>query len=246
MEKIVSVITVCYNEKEKITETLQSVRRQMTQEVEYIIVDGASKDGTVDIVRAFCEEPGQNNLDVRYISESDNGIYDAMNKGIGIAKGKYIVFINAGDILIKLPIDQLKIADTQTCSAVAFPVAMDVENNLFIPVYDGSIRTHNTLHHQGLFYRRSEMQEYDVKYRVFADFDYNQKLFRNGKKVLVYKDAQPVALHDTEGVSHAPRYVLELLTVIKNNFGIWYCVLGFLYGGMNMVRNRIRKWANQR
>lgn len=246
MEKIVSVITVCYNEKDKIAETLQSVRGQMTQEVEYIIVDGASRDGTVDVIRAFCEDAGQNNLDACYISESDNGIYDAMNKGIGIAKGRYIVFINAGDILIRLPIEDLKMIDAQTCSAVAFPVSMDIEDNLFIPRYDGNIRTHNTLHHQGLFYRRSEMREYDVQYRVFADFDYNQKLFRDGKKVLVYKDVQPVALHDTDGVSHAPKYVWELLTVIKNNFGIWYCVLGFLYGGMNMVRNNIRTFMIKR
>lgn len=244
MKKLVSVITVCYNEKGKIAETLQSVRMQMTDEVEYVIIDGASVDGTVEIINAFSEETKKLGLDVICISEPDNGIYDAMNKGIQIAQGRFIVFINAGDVLVWLPFEALRLNVTKGYSAVAFPVSMDVENNLFIPRFDESIRTHNTLHHQGLFYRRDEMHKYDIRYRVFADFDYNQRLFRDGKKVRVYKDTEPVALHNTEGVSHAPKYVLELLTVIKNNFGLWYCVLGFLYGGMNMVRNRVRKWLN--
>lgn len=87
----ISVVTVCYNAIDTIEETMLSVLNQTYDNVEYIIVDGGSTDGTVDIIKKYADRLAY------WVSESDKGIYDAMNKGIAIATGDYINFMNAGD-----------------------------------------------------------------------------------------------------------------------------------------------------
>jgi len=88
----VSVITVCYNALQGIENTILSVKSQAYEDVEYIIIDGGSTDGTVDIIREY-----SNCIDF-FVSEPDGGIYDAMNKGIRVATGEWIIFLNAGDV----------------------------------------------------------------------------------------------------------------------------------------------------
>ncbi|HEY9770035.1 MAG TPA: glycosyltransferase family 2 protein [Coleofasciculaceae cyanobacterium] len=89
---LISVITVVFNAKESLEPTIQSVINQSYENTEYIIIDGGSTDGTLEIIKQY--EP-----DLKYwISESDRGIYDAMNKGIKLAKGKIIGILNSGDL----------------------------------------------------------------------------------------------------------------------------------------------------
>jgi glycosyltransferase involved in cell wall biosynthesis len=88
---LISIITVVRNNKYGILRTLKSIELQSFKDFEHIIIDGASDDGTLDVVKNF------SNLNQILISENDNGIYDAMNKGIKIAKGDYIAFLNSGD-----------------------------------------------------------------------------------------------------------------------------------------------------
>ena len=91
MNPLFSIITVSYNAEKTIPATLKSVSEQTCRLFEYIVIDGASGDNTVGIVN----KSGIDNLIL--ISEPDRGIYDAMNKGLGIAKGDYVIFLNAGD-----------------------------------------------------------------------------------------------------------------------------------------------------
>jgi glycosyltransferase involved in cell wall biosynthesis len=92
---MISVITICYNAEKEIERTMRSVLRQTYKNLEYIIVDGASKDGTVALVKKIISEYPQRKI--RLISEQDRGIYDAMNKGIKMANGEWVNIMNAGD-----------------------------------------------------------------------------------------------------------------------------------------------------
>lgn len=92
-----TVITVCYNSKDIIRKTIESVLRQTYSRIEYIIVDGGSKDGTVETAQSYRKQFQKKGYAYRIISEPDRGIYDAMNKGIREASGELIGFINAGD-----------------------------------------------------------------------------------------------------------------------------------------------------
>lgn len=91
MTPLFSIITVTYNAAETIVPTLRSVKEQTCRLLEHIVVDGASTDGTADIARDSGIEG------IRVYSSPDNGIYDAMNRGLGYARGEYVIFLNAGD-----------------------------------------------------------------------------------------------------------------------------------------------------
>lgn len=89
---LISIVTVCFNAVQTIEKTILSVLNQKYSEIEYIVVDGLSTDGTYEIVQEFADK-------IHIIHEKDNGIYDAMNKGILAARGEYVYFLNSGDIL---------------------------------------------------------------------------------------------------------------------------------------------------
>ncbi len=88
---LMSIITVVFNGEKFLEQTIQSVINQTYKNIEYIIIDGGSTDGTLDIIKKYKDK-----IDY-WASEKDEGIYDAMNKGIKVAKGKYLAFINADD-----------------------------------------------------------------------------------------------------------------------------------------------------
>lgn len=94
---LVSIITVCRNSESTIKDTIESVLNQTYSNLEYIIVDGKSTDKTLDIVKEYEEIFQEKGIVYRYISEKDAGIYDAMNKGIAMAKGELIGIINSDD-----------------------------------------------------------------------------------------------------------------------------------------------------
>lgn len=88
----ISVITVCLNAEHLLKQTIDSVLGQTFDDYEYIIIDGGSEDHTIDVIKQYQDHPH-----VRWISEPDKGIYDAMNKGVSMAKGEWLNFMNAGD-----------------------------------------------------------------------------------------------------------------------------------------------------
>ena len=91
MKPKISIITVCYNAVELIEKTIQSVLSQSYDNIEYIIIDGKSTDGTVEVIQRYAGRLAH------WSSEPDGGIFDAMNKGLGLATGEWVNFMNAGD-----------------------------------------------------------------------------------------------------------------------------------------------------
>ncbi|MBL7781137.1 MAG: glycosyltransferase [Saprospiraceae bacterium] len=95
MKPVFSIITVVYNGGSLLAGTIESVLQQTFSSIEYILVDGASKDNSLEIIRAAA----MRSTNVRWISEPDKGLYDAMNKGLALATGDFVWFLNAGDHL---------------------------------------------------------------------------------------------------------------------------------------------------
>lgn len=228
---LISIITVTYNVENSIEETLLSVINQNFNNFEYIIIDGGSRDGTIDVIKRYQDK-------IHYwISEPDSGIYDAMNKGIKLAKGEFICFINAGDILIELPTDVLL---NSSSSLIAFPVKLSV-GDVCKPKVDYTLKIRNTLPHQGCFYKNSVEFCFDTNFKVFSDFCLNQRMYRQGKKIEVF-DKPIVAFHDMGGISHDRKYSNEIFKVVKANFGLHYQILSWLYfkkqGLVKRLKNR--------
>lgn len=94
---LVSIITPCFNSEGTIRDTIESIKNQTYTKIEYIIIDGASNDHTVDIAESYREELNKKGIMLKIVSESDKGIYDAMNKGIRLAQGEIVGIINSDD-----------------------------------------------------------------------------------------------------------------------------------------------------
>ena len=182
-----SVITVCYNAEATIEDTIQSVISQTYHHVEYIIVDGASKDRTMDIVNRYREHIAI------IVSERDKGLYDAMNKGIGLATGDYLCFLNAGDSFHED--DTLQ----QMVHSIHTPQLPDVlYGETELVDHEGhflrmrrlsapevltwkSFRQGMLVCHQAFFPRRDLVMPYDLRYRFSADFDWCIKIMKKSK-----------------------------------------------------------------
>ena len=126
----VSMITICYNAEKTIAKTIESVLSQDYENLEYIIVDGGSKDHTVDIIKSY------ENKKIHWISEKDNGISDAFNKGIKMATGDLIGLINADDYLFPHALANLTLA-CHECTDVLYgnTIVDDQENELKLIKY---------------------------------------------------------------------------------------------------------------
>jgi glycosyltransferase involved in cell wall biosynthesis len=218
---LVSIITVVFRARNELLYLIDSVLRLKNENTEFIVIDGGSEDGTRELLHKYDSE-----IDY-WVSESDRGIYDAMNKGIAAARGKFIFHLNAGDRLLYIPIPELKAASDHSADAAAFRVLITGRGE-FLPSYTFSLRFNNTLHHQGTFFRRQSLPVYDTKYKVFADFDVNQKLALRGARVDIFDSV--VASHATNGVSDIPSKATnaEFFRIIANNYGITHVPIAWV------------------
>ena len=222
---LVSVIVVVYQAMSGLPDVVDSILRHKDEDVELVIIDGGSKDGTVEYLQAH-----EGDIDY-WISEPDRGIYDAMNKAIAKAKGTYLLHLNAGDRLLRIPKQELLQAKKEGIEVAAFRVSIDGRKE-FRPSSGLSLRFTNTLHHQGTFFRRDTFPLYDLRYRIFADFDVNQKLALRGARIKLYRTV--VAYHANDGISNgASRAVdAEFFGVIRENYGLWPLTFAWI----------VRKW----
>ena len=173
-----SIITVTYNAGAVLEDTIQSVITQTYRNVEYIIVDGGSKDHTLDIINRYREHIHT------LVSEPDKGLYDAMNKGIRLATGDYLCFLNAGDELHEDDTLQLmvhSITGTELPDVLYGETAIVDEEGHFLRMRRLSapedlnwknFKDGMLVCHQAFFPRRELAEPYDLRYRFSADFDW--------------------------------------------------------------------------
>ncbi len=192
-----SIITVTFNAQDTIERTLVSVEKQTCKRVEHIVVDGRSSDRTMELVRQYAERNNQADKHiVHFISEPDNGLYDAMNKGIGMAKGKYIVFLNAGDKLhYRSILDEMAQKIGEKDYSVVYGETDIVDNDgkflrtrrLKAPerLTSESFQQGMLVCHQSFYALTSLAKEtpYDLTYRFSADFDWAIRILKEGERL---------------------------------------------------------------
>ena len=158
----ISIITVCYNNKYGLEKTIESVKTQTYKEYEFIIVDGASSDGTLDLI-------AENKRYIStWISEKDNGIYQAMNKGILLAKGEYCLFLNSGDYLANNKVLENIFNPSSEADIIygnVFKVKPHyrrlIKYSSTLSLYD-FYRTAAVIHHQASFIKRELFEKYGL------------------------------------------------------------------------------------
>ncbi len=194
-----SIITINYNNRDGLEMTINSVLGQTYKDFEYIIIDGGSTDGSVEVIKRFATH-----IDY-WVSEPDNGIYNAMNKGIGKATGDYLNFMNSGDTYHSSSALET-IADMHAEDDIIIGGYYDSERNVphIIPPQEVTLLTlmKYTINHQASFYKRRlfEKRLYDESYMIMADAKFNfQAIIIDNCSVKLTDSI--VSDYDTTGIS---------------------------------------------
>ena len=212
---LISIVTVVFNGEEFLEETIQSVINQTYDNVEYIIIDGGSTDGTVDIIKKY-----EDRIDY-WVSEKDSGIYDAMNKGTQLVSNGYTYYLGADDKLLNDSLTSLVVQNMfPTNKLIVFPVAINNKKNISYPKLTFPLPI---IHHQGALFNLKSLKSinlYGGKYKIHADFELMAKYIKQFG--IRYVDI-PLCLFKKGGTStsgkNAFQSVKELLNIYFLNGG---------------------------
>ncbi len=223
---LISIITVVFNGEMTIGETIKSVLRQPYPHIEYIVIDGGSNDGTVDIIKSF-----ESQIDF-WVSEADNGIYHAMNKGIKQANGQGLLFINAGDYLVGDIFGE----------SPTIPSFLRVRYKNFLSVeVESKIRNYRLgipLSHQGIIFENKKI-EYDLRFEIAGDYDYYLK--HGYRKPSFLNNGEGYVYYENSGFSNVnhKRRDLEIAQIVSENFGVLWHYLFVIQSKMKIILKRI-------
>ena len=230
-----SIITICYNAEATLEKTIQSVLAQTYPNVEYIVVDGASKDNTLAIINRYRPQLS------KVVSEPDKGLYDAMNKGIGLATGDYLCFLNAGDTFFSANTLQEMVAtlpaDKQPDVIYGETALVDAEGQ-FVRMRRlqapevltwRSFRQGMLVCHQAFFARRELVPLYDLQYRFSADFDWCIRIMKQSH--LLHNTHLTVVNYLDEGLTtrNQKASLKERFRVMAKHYGLFSTLLHHLW-----------------
>jgi glycosyltransferase involved in cell wall biosynthesis len=214
-QPLVSIITVCLNSEEYLEQTIESVSRQSYGNIEYIVVDGGSEDATLEILRKH-----QDRISL-WVSEPDDGIYDAMNKGLALCKGEIIGMINSDDWYLPTAVEEIVRAVTEHPEADVFfgDLLVFYRNGSYMETIEGSIAgltRDMTLNHPTVFMKRKRLGKsvFRTDLRLASDYELMLRLRRSG--AVFHYVGKPLTCYRLGGKSfdHRPRY-RELYAVRK-------------------------------
>ena len=186
---LLSIIIPSYNQLEGLKKTLNAFSKFRNKRVELIVIDGLSSDDSPNWIKE-----NRALMDCFQI-ETDKGIYDAMNKGVALSKGKWILFFGTGDLPTEDGFDVLirTLEQATETEVLAFGVHLLPPREpgvpeFYQPVWNTSLKWRNTLHHQGVIYSRDIIcnTPYDLRFKVLADYHLNLKLWKQGVKCLCF------------------------------------------------------------
>lgn len=249
----VSIITVTYNAETVLERTLKSVLTQTYVNKEYIVIDACSKDATLEIIRRNAHY-----IDF-WLSEPDNGIYDAMNKGISQATGDYLIFMNAGDTFYEEETLE-KIFNTNTWADIYYGEAQMIDATTLQAV---GLRSEFTPHrlpetltwkamaygmvvcHQAFLVKKDLVEPFDLQYRYSSDVDWVIRMLKKAKAV--EHTHQIIATYLLGGVSAKKRKksLIERYHILRKHFGFFPNLLHhwvILLRGLALILKRRKKY----
>lgn len=225
---VFSIITVCYCARDIIAKTAHSVLSQTYPNIEYIVVDGASPDNTAEVVRSLSS-------DIRLISEPDKGLYDAMNKGLRMALGDYVWFLNAGDLLPSGDLVEA-IANGIKSSPMGLPDVLYGDTMLIDatgkekglrrlrPPFELQWRSFADgmlVCHQAFIAKRLIAPPYNMKYRFSADFDWCIRILQAARNIVNTEMILVHSLDDRGGITYKNHKasLKERFLIMKHYYG---------------------------
>jgi glycosyltransferase involved in cell wall biosynthesis len=209
---MITVVTVVYNGEKYIEKTIKSVIDIGCNHLEFVIIDGGSTDGTVEVIRKY------EDAITYWISEKDNGIYDAMNKGWALAnEHSQVLFLGAGDELREVP--SLRFIEANSDSIVYGDV--DIETRIFRSTANWRLKLGNTLHHQALLVPKKIHIDppFRLKYPIYADYDFSLRAYNSGVRFVRSRNFRAYALPDGVSATFEEKQMAE---ISRNNCGfLW-------------------------
>ena len=240
-----SVITIVYNNAKDIERTILSVVNQTYRNIEYIVIDGFSTDGTLEIIERYKTRIA------KLISESDEGIYDAMNKGLAIATGDYVLFMNSGDefyspdtvTTVFGTLDDVDIYYGETEMINAAGESLGRRRHKAPEKFSWRSFKHGmSVSHQAIYIRRSITELFDCRYQLSADIDW---IIRAAKKAqTVINVNKYVAKYLVGGISKDKhrQSLMERFDIMKRHYGLIPTVLNHFVIAVNLgwywIKNR--------
>jgi len=198
-----SIITVCFRAKDQVQTTMKSILSQTWTQFEYLVIDGGSEDGTKELLEQSSSLFAEKNVPFSFVSEPDHGIYDAMNKGTRMANGRWLLFLNAGDLF----------ADNTVLEQIfSEPSNAQIIYGDTLCIYQGQTKLYPALSldhltyemafcHQSVFIHKELLLEhpYDITYKVCADHHFFLSMYLQNKSFEYRK--LPVSVYEIAGYS---------------------------------------------
>ena len=224
-EPLFSIITINFNNKEGLKKTIDSVFAQSFQDYEYIIIDGGSTDGSKELIELYAMKDDFKKHVTYWCSEPDDGIYNAMNKGISHAKGNFINMMNSGDCLKENTLSSLSNIATQHKNEILYGAVNFIEKGHFILTYGKSAENikDGMIPHQSCFVPHSIYERYgsyDESLKIASDYDKFLCFYMNGEKF--FYTSLIIADYDREGISSTQEelHIKEKIAVQKR-YGVY-------------------------
>ncbi len=195
---VVTIMTVVYNDASNIEKIICGVLAQTYKNIEYIIIDGGSSDRTVDIIRGY-----EDQIDY-WLSEKDKGIYDAMNKGVSLATGEWVNFMNAGDSFYSDHTVEEVLSSLPPFADIVYGHTYYKEQDKMTLIETYSLEClwmSMICSHQSIFARTNLLKQhpFDLKYRISSDFEFIYHSYVTGRNF--HDTQQVIAVHAVDGVS---------------------------------------------
>ena len=218
-----SVITVVFNAQSLVERTLRSVQQQTFSSYEHIIIDGASSDETLMVVERF----SRNELSV--FSERDQGIYDAMNKGLQHARGTFVIFMNAGDeffdeFVLENALGNNRDADFIYGETVVVDDAGVVLGNRRLSppkvLHWRSLQRGMCVSHQSIFMRRELAEPYNKEYKISSDIDWTIRMLRKSRKIVNTYTVISKFLEGGVSASRRKKGLIERFQIMRKHYGL--------------------------